>query len=140
MTATLPSLLTSAFLHLSLHVYWYWELLQLQCLSLFSFNLLFYYLCQIPKSLNHLVHSLMIESCLPMQSYLLAKEHFFHILPLWEFGDKPGLGVRRHLRYTIISSVLLLIISFTMGKLSVRTKWDFSGMSSLKEGQDKRNK
>lgn len=125
MTAALPSPLTSAFLHLSLHVYWYWELLQLQCLPLFSFNLLFYHLCQIPKSLNHPVHSLMIESCLLVQSYLLPKEHFFRILPLWEFGGKPSLGVRRHPRYTIISSVLLLITSFTMGKLSVRTKWDF---------------
>lgn len=127
MTATLPSLLTSAFLHLSLHVYWYWELLQLQCLSLFSFNLLFYYLCQIPKSLNHLVHSLMIESCLPMQSYLLAKEHFFHILTLRVWGQARFRGketpkIHNHLKCPAVDN------EFHYGKTKCEDKmglfWD----------------
>lgn len=81
----------------------------------------------------------MMKSCLLVLPYLLAKGCSC-ILPSEESLGKPGSGVRRYLRYTIISSVLLLIMSFTMGKPSARTKWNFSGMSSLKEGQNKRNK
>lgn len=77
----------SCFTTPELPVSWYRELTYLQCFALFSLNLLFYHLCQVPKPLNPPLHSLMRECCVLVLSCLLAKErsllHPITLRSLW---------------------------------------------------------